>query len=192
MTLTASAGLASAGRTLAASNGPARAGLTLAVLAVWGLGVWAMWRGWRRRAARTPLPPLPAPPQLHGEDTVPPLAGVYLGTTLAGHWLDRVTGQHLSDRSVGWLQATARGVLIRRAGSEDLFVPQPSLQSVRTDSAHAGKVIVSGGVLVIGWEHGGAALESGFRGDDRSRHGELAAAIEELIGTTADAGQESS
>lgn len=180
--------------TLADGEGLARAGLTLGVLAVWGLGVFAMWRGWRRRAARTPLPPLPAPPELYGVDTVPPLAGVYLGTTLAGHWLDRVTGQRLSDRSVGWLQVTPCGVLIRRAGSEDLFVPQPSLRSVRTDSAHAGKVIVSGGVLVIGWEHGGAALETGFRGDDRSRHRELAAAIEDLMGaiTPADVTQETS
>lgn len=181
---------------LALSEGLARTALTSGVLAVWAAGVWAMWRGWRRRAERTALPDLPAAPELPGPDVLPRLAGVYLGTTLAGHWLERVTGQRLGDRTSGWLRVLPSGVLVRRPGSEDLFVPRPSLRSVRTDSAHSGKVIVSGGVLVIGWEHGGVALETGFRGDDRSRHREVAAAVDGLIRTsapgTADATRETS
>jgi hypothetical protein len=167
--------------TLALSEGLSRAALTAGVLAVWAVGVWAMWRGWRRRAERTALPALPAPPELPGPDLVPRLAGVYLGTTLAGHWLERVTGQRLADRTSGWLRVLPSGVLLRRPGSEDLFLPRDSLRSVRTDSAHSGKVIVSGGVVVIGWEHGGVALETGFRGDDRGRHREIAQAVEGLI-----------
>jgi hypothetical protein len=171
--------------TLALSDGVSRAALTAGVLAVWAVGVWAMWRGWRRRAHRTALPDLPPPPELPGPDVLPRLAGVYLGTTLAGHWLERVTGQRLGDRTSGWLRVLPSGVLVRRPGSEDLFLPRPALRSVRTDSAHSGKVVVSGGVLVIGWEHGGVALESGFRGDDRSRHREVTTAIEALIGAPA-------
>lgn len=167
--------------TVALSDGLSRAALTGGVLAVWAVGVWAMWRGWRRRAERTALPDLPAAPDVPGPDLVPRLAGVYLGTTLAGHWLDRVTGQRLSDRTSGWLRVLATGVLMRRPGSEDLFLPRSSLRSVRTDSAHSGKVIVSGGVLVLGWEHGGVALETGFRGDDRSRHREIAETVDGLI-----------
>ena len=173
-----------------------RIALTAGVLAVWALGVWAMWRGWRRRAERTALPDLPAVPQLPGHDVLPRLAGVYLGTTLAGHWLERVTGQRLGDRTSGWLRVLPAGVLVRRPGSEDLFLPRASLRSVRTDSAHSGKVIVTGGVLVIGWEHGGVELETGFRGDDRSRHREINDSIATLIGSTAadtaDATRESS
>jgi hypothetical protein len=170
--------------TLALSDGVARAALTAGVLAAWALGVWAMWRGWRHRAERTALPELPAKPDVPGHDLVPRLAGIYLGTTLAGHWLERVTDKHLGDRSSGWLRVLSTGVLLRRTGFEDLFVPLASLCSVRTDSAQAGKVIAPAGVLVIGWEHGGEALESGFRGDDRSRHREVMTAIETLIGTT--------
>ena len=64
--------------------------LTAAVLAVWLLATWGMWRGWRGRIARTALPAMPQAPELLGADLVEPLVGLYLGTTYAGAWLDRV------------------------------------------------------------------------------------------------------
>ncbi|MEO6715473.1 MAG: transporter [Mycobacteriales bacterium] len=158
-----------------------RIALTAGVLTVWLLGVWAMWRGWRRRITSTALPPLPTMPELPGADVAPPLVGVYLGTTYAGSWLDRVAGARLGERSTGWLRVLPAGVLIRRPGYDDLFVPAAALFSARTDSAHAGKVIGAEGVLIIEWRHGDTALETGFRGDDRSRHAAITEAVARLI-----------
>jgi hypothetical protein len=167
--------------TLAMSQGAARFLLTLGVLAVWALGVAGMWWGWRRRVRRTALAPLPTAPEIPGGDAVPALLGVYLGTTTAGRWLDRVADQRLGERSSGRLRVLRTGVLVRRAGFDDLYLPASALRDVRIDTAHAGKVIAGDGMLVIGWHHGGSDLETGFRGDDRSRHREVADAVRALV-----------
>lgn len=157
-----------------------RIALTAGVLAVWLLGVWGMWRGWRARIARTALPAMPLAPEMLGTDLVEPLVGLYLGTTYAGAWLDRVAAARLGERSSGWLRVLPTGLLLRRPSYDDVFVPAAALQSVRMDSAHAARVIGPDGVLVVGWQHGGQLLETGFRGDDQSRHAAVAAAISGL------------
>ena len=116
-----------------------------------------------------------------GADVTPPLVGVYLGTTYAGAWLDRVADARLGERSTGWLRVLPTGVLIRRPGYDDLFLPSGALGAARTDAAHAGRVIGAGGLIVVEWHHGGIALETGFRGDDRSRHAAIAEAINAMI-----------
>lgn len=158
-----------------------RIALTAGVLAIWSLGVWGMWRGWRGRIARTALPILPAAPELPGADVVVPLVGVYLGTTYAGAWLERVAASRLGEPSSGWLRVFPTGLLVRRPSYDDLFLPAGALLSVRTDTAHAGRVIAHDGLLVVGWRHGGQLLETGFRGNDRSRHAAVVAAVSELI-----------
>ena len=167
--------------TLAMSQGTARFLLTLGVLAVWAIGVAAMWRGWRRRVRRTALAPLPKAPEIPGGDVVPVLLGVYLGTTTAGRWLDRVAHQRLGGRSSGRLRVLRTGLLVRRAGFDDLYIPAAALRDVRIDTAHAGKVIAGDGMLVVRWQHGGADLETGFRGDHRGRHREVAGAVRALV-----------
>ncbi|MDQ1709688.1 MAG: hypothetical protein QOG49_1073 [Frankiaceae bacterium] len=158
-----------------------RIALTAGVLAVWALGVFGMWRGWRGRVARTALPALPAVPEVPGADVIEPLVGVYLGTTYAGAWLERVAAARLGERSTGWLRVLPTGVLIRRPSYDDLFVPAAAVESSRTDTAHAGKVIAGDGLLVVRWRHGESTLETGFRGDDRSRHAAVAATITQTM-----------
>jgi hypothetical protein len=162
-----------------------RIALTAGVLAVWLLGVWGMWRGWRARVARTALAPLPVPPEFPGADVVEPLVGMYLGTTSAG-WLDRVAASGLGERGNGWLRVLPAGVLIRRPSYDDLFLPAEAVESARVDVAHAGRVIGHDGLFVVSWRHGGIPLETGFRGDDRSRHASVVAAI---VATTHSADQ---
>jgi hypothetical protein len=158
-----------------------RIGLTAGVLALWLLGVWGMWRGWRGRAARTALPDLPVAPEVPGADVVEPLIGLYLGTTDGSGWLARVAAARLGERSGGWLRVLPTGVLIRRPSYDDLFIPADALDWVRMDSAHAGRVIGPGGVLVICWRHAGRTLETGFRGDDKSRHVQAHDAMSQLV-----------
>lgn len=159
--------------------------LTGGTIAVWLLGVWGMWRGWQARVARTSLAALPIAPELPGADLVESLVGVYLGTTQAGGWLERVAAARLGERSTGWLRVLPAGLVIRRPSYDDLFIPTEALRAARTDSAHAGRVLGPDGALVISWQHDGRSLETGFRGDDRSRHAALAAAIQARITTVA-------
>lgn len=158
-----------------------RIALTAGTLAVWLLGVWGMWRGWRGRVARTALASLPVAPEVPGADLIEPLVGSYLGTTYAGEWLERVASQRLGERSSGWLRVLPTGLVIRRPSYDDLFVPAAALRCARTDSAHSGRLLGPDGALVINWQHQGNDLETGFRGDDRSRHAAVAAAVEALV-----------
>lgn len=159
-----------------------RIALTLAVIGVWLLGVLAMWRGWRARARRTQLADLPALPDLPGADVIAPLVGIYLGTTYAGQWLERITSSGLGERSSGWLRVLPTGIVLRRPSYDDVFVPAEALLSARVDTAHAGRFIGPQGVVVIGWRHDDRLLETGFHGEYRSRHAEVVAAVSELIG----------
>ncbi|MEP7055504.1 MAG: transporter [Actinomycetota bacterium] len=158
-----------------------RIALTAGVLAVWLLGVWGMWRGWRARVARTAIADLPVAPEVPGADLVQPLIGLYLGTTAADGWLDRVAAGRLGERSSGWLRVVPTGVLIRRPSYDDLFIPAGTLESVRTDKGHAGRVVGADGVVIVGWRHGGRRLDTGFRGDDRGGHAPVCAAISGLV-----------
>jgi len=161
---------------------PVRLALTALVLAVAVLGALGMRRGWRRRAARyDDLPPLPAAPADPGVDRLPPAAGLYVGTTVAGDWLERVVAAGLADRSAGRLRLSDAGVLIERAGANVLFLPAQAVTGARVDNALAGKVIGPGGLLVVSWSHGGRGLDTGFRADDHRLHPVWAGAVAELV-----------
>ncbi len=167
--------------TVALAEPATRALLTSGVLACWLLGVLMMWRGWRARGRRIVVPPLPVTDEPAGTDLVSPLVGVYLGTTVGGQWLERVTARRLGGRSAGYLRALPTGVAVRRPGYDDLFVPTPQLLGARLDRAHAGKVVAGKGLLVLTWRHGGQELETGFRAQDPRRHGELVDVISGMI-----------
>ena len=158
-----------------------RIALTAGVAGVWLLGVWGMWRGWQARIARTALPALPALPAVPGVDLVEPLVGMYLGTTYAGRWLERIAAARLGERSTGWLRVLPTGLLIRRPSYDDLFLPIATIESARTDVAHAGRVLGRDGLILASWRHGGQSLETGFRCDDKSRHAAVVATISEMI-----------
>ncbi len=151
--------------------------LTLLVLVGAALCLAAMAWGWRRRARRQEpaLAPLPQAPGDPGTPLVAPMDGVYIGTVGAGGWQDRIVARGLGRRAGGDLVITAAGMDV--AG---LWLPRASLRSARIDDALAGKVMPGAGLLVVGWEHAGSALESGFRGQ-ASRYAEVLTAIDGLL-----------
>lgn len=141
--------------------------LIFAVLFVVALA--AMRLGWRNRGRRqADLPPLPPIPGSAGPDVAPPLTGMYIGTTTALHWQDRIVVHGLGERAAATAHLSAAGVIIDREGSEAIFVPNGALLDARVEAAIAGKVIGTGGLLVLRWRHGGRELDTGLRGDDRS------------------------
>ena len=156
----------------------ARLLLTLGTLLFAGVLYALMWKGWRgrqRRQGDLPAPP-PAPDQ-PWRVVVGAVPGLFVGTTSAGQWLDRIAVHSLADRSAGWLTVIGTGVVIEREGLPDLYLPYDALLDAAPGDALAGKVVGKDGLLLLTWRLGARTLESGFRADDHAQHRRIADAV---------------
>lgn len=162
---------------------PGYIGWSVGLLIVIGLVYWLMRQGWNwRRTLQSDLPELPAVPADPGTVLLE-AEGRYHGTTTAGNWLDRVVAHGLGTRSLVELTLTEQGLLARRPGDTDLWIPAEHLTGARTDSGIAGKVVPAG-LLVVTWTHHGSALDSGFRADHPDEHAAWVEAVEQLATRT--------
>ena len=156
--------------------------LTLAAVA----GLYAlMLKGWRSRQRRQvdlPEPPTSAAPL---EPLMPAVPGLFIGTTSAADWLDRIAVHDLGHRASGWLTVATDGVHVEREGLPELYLPYDAVQSVATGDALAGKVVGKDGMLLVDWRLGDRLLTSGFRADDHAEHQRLVKAIDEHLMETA-------
>ena len=159
--------------------------LTLAVLAVCVLAGYGLLVGWRHRAERQQgLPELPSVPADFGPELATALTGLYVSTTTAGNWQDRIVAHGLGRRANGTAELTADGVLIDRINDDAIFLPVGSLTAVGTAPGIAGKVMgLPNGVLIVSWRLGDVELDSGFRADDPQLQAAWIAAAGPLIGT---------
>jgi hypothetical protein len=150
---------------------------TLLVLAAGYLG---MYRGWRNRQSRqADLAPLPTAP----EHTIRGVEGVYVATTSAGDWMDRIAVHELGVRSNADLAVSEAGLIFHRQGAADVFIPADHLTGVRTDRGIAGKVTAEkSGLVVVTWTHDGRELDTGFRPRRKADTAALTASISTLIG----------
>ncbi len=123
----------------------------------------AMGLGWRRRTARAraALPRLPEVPSL-GEPRLGPLEATYLSTAVAADRLARVAAHGLAVRAVAEVEVHEEGVLVRRAGAADLFVPTAALRAVTRASGMAGTAVGTERVVVLRWAHDGVELDTGL------------------------------
>jgi hypothetical protein len=146
-----------------------RAELVLLFFGLFLLAIAGMWWGWQNRAKRQArLPELPAVPAELGADLAPELTGLYVGTTVATQWQDRIVARGLGQRADSVARLTSSGVLIERQGGEPIFVPSAQLLDARLEPALAGKVVGQGGLLVLRWHHGDLDLDTGLRADDKT------------------------
>ena len=152
--------------------------LTLATLAFCA-GIYAlMYWGWRnRRRRQSDLPPPPSPPEVPGRVLVGAVPGLYVGTTSADDWLDRIAVHRLGHRASGWLAVHDDGVHIEREGLAELYLPFELLDDVEVGDALAGKVVARGGMLLLSWRLGSRQVLTGFRADDHAQHRRLADAV---------------
>lgn len=143
----------------------------LAVLAF--LAISAMMRGWLRRARRQAaligqLPPLP---DSVGPPVIAATAGLYVGSTLAPNWLDRIAVGDLGDRAKAVLTRYPEGIMVKRSGAAPIWIPEESITAIRTERGLAGKVVSRDGILAIRWRlPSGTEIDTGFRGDDRRKY----------------------
>jgi hypothetical protein len=162
--------------------------LVLVVVAVFVLCAAAMWWGWRNRARRqaAALPAFPALPAWwrDGEPERAPLlpvtSGVYVGTTTAGNWQDRIAVADIGFRAAAQLVLFDGGLVVSRTGASPLWIPAETLRAARTDRALAGKVMSADGLLVVRWQLGDHLLDSGFRGDDKDSYPRWVAELNRL------------
>jgi hypothetical protein len=154
----------------------------VAVLAgVVALAYYGMWLGWRHRAQRQA--DLAEPSWL--DDLVEPpsggVAGTYVSTTAAGHWLDRIAAHGLGTLSKATVASDAQSLQIRRSGARGFRIPADALVGVRRERGIAGKVRDPGGVVVITWRLGGHELDTGFRPDHKVDLGQVERSVVDLM-----------
>lgn len=144
-----------------------------------------MLRGWRKRQRRQGF--LPAPPRSTGSGTtlVGGVPGLFVGTTFADDWLNRVAAHGLCDRATADLRLDTDGVHIDRDGATEIFVPYADIDDATIGDKLAGKVMGAGGLLILRWRLGESVLTSAFRADDHSQHERLAGQIRAQAKVTA-------
>ena len=163
------------------TNWPARIVLVVVVLALIALALWGMRRGWRNRQARQAW--IPAPLDEPGDAVLSdPVEGLYIGSALAGDWMDRVAVHDLGVRSRATMQWGPQGIYLDRVGAMSVFIPANDIQAVRLDRGVAGTVKAKDSVIVVTWRLGDAAIDTGFRAD----HGDGHAAVLDGLAETFD------
>lgn len=148
-----------------------RTAWTIVLFLCWLGLIGLMYLGWRGRARRQAerIGELPAVPDDLGAPLLPESTGLYVGSTIAPSWQDRIAVRDLGFRAVCALSRWERGILLERKGASTIWIPAESVRAVRTERGLAGKVMTRDGLLVIRWElPSGTEIDTGFRGDDKA------------------------
>jgi hypothetical protein len=145
-----------------------------AVLAVLiALAIRQMLRGWLHRAQRQAqlIGTLPQLPDTVGPALIPATKGLYVGSTLAPSWLDRIAVGDLGFRAKAVLTRYPEGIMLQRTGAGPIWIPDDSIEAIRTEKGIAGKAMTHEGILAIRWRlPSGAEIDTGFRADDRREY----------------------
>ncbi|HWJ84669.1 MAG TPA: hypothetical protein VNR62_04525 [Cellulomonas sp.] len=159
------------------------------LLAVLALVLWGMRAGWNHRRTRTAdlVGVLPVAPAELGSAHGAPIDAVYVSTTAAGDWLDRVVAQDLGVRSPATVSVHDAGVLIARTGAPDVFIPTSTLRTAGTAPGMAGKFVGKDGLVVLTWQPDPAherGLDTGLRPQHHADGPVLVDAVSTLIAGT--------
>lgn len=134
-----------------------------------------MMRSWLRRA-REQLPivgALPPLPDTVGPAIIPDIAGLYVGSTIVPDPLNRIVVNELGDRSKATLTRYPEGIMVKRTGARPIWIPDESITAIRTEDFMAGKAVPRQGILAIRWRlPSGTEIDTGFRGNDRTKYGD--------------------
>lgn len=156
-----------------------RALLVLALAALVVLIFYGMWRGWVHRQRRqSDLPPFPVMPEgISAPELLPAETGLYVGTTYAGDWQDRIAVGDIGHRANATARLWPEGLLLEREGASPLWIPRESVVDARVDHKLANKVVPGAGLWVVSWRHGDRVLDTGFRPDEKETQEQWAKSI---------------
>jgi hypothetical protein len=132
-----------------------------------------MLRGWLRRARRQAqlIGTLPSLPDTVGPALIPATKGLYVGSTLAPSWLDRIAVGDLGYRAKAVLTRYPEGIMLQRTGAEPIWIPDDAIAAIRTEKGIAGNAMTHEGILAIRWRlPSGTEIDTGFRADDRRQY----------------------
>jgi hypothetical protein len=130
-----------------------------------------MMRGWLHRARRQAqlIGRLPSLPDTVGPAVIPAIKGLYVGSTLAPSWLDRIAVGDLGYRAKAVLTRYPEGIMLQRAGTGPIWIPDDAIAAIRTEKGIAGKAMTHEGILAIRWRlPSGTEIDTGFRADNRA------------------------
>ncbi len=132
-------------------------------------------RGWRHRAERQValIGQLPALPETVGPALIPGIKGLYVGSTLAPSWQDRIAVGDLGYRTKAVLTRYPEGAMLQRSGATPIWIPDEAITAIRTERGIAGKAMTHNGILAIRWRlPSGTEIDTGFRAEDRQQYDE--------------------
>ena len=132
-----------------------------------------MLHGWLHRAQRQAklIGTLPSLPDTVGPALIPATKGLYVGSTLAPSWLDRIAVGDLGYRAKAVLTRYPEGIMVERIRANPIWIPQESITEIRTERGIAGKVGARNGILAIRWRlPSGVEIDTGFRAADRGEY----------------------
>jgi hypothetical protein len=130
-----------------------------------------MMRGWLRRAQRQAqlIGTLPSMPDTVGPALIPAIKGLYVGSTLAPSWLDRIAVGDLGYRAKAVLTRYPEGIMLQRTGTGPIWIPDEAIAAIRKEKGIAGKAMTHEGILAIRWRlPSGTEIDTGFRADNRA------------------------
>lgn len=135
-------------------------------IAMIGLIFWG-WRGRQKRQADA-IGTFPGVPEDLGPTLIEASTGLYVGSTIAPSWQDRIAVGDIGHRATAELSRYEAGILLERTGESTIWIPQDCVRAIRTERGLAGKVMTKDGLLVIRWVlPTGTEIDTGFRADDK-------------------------
>ena len=110
---------------------------------------------------------LPAMPDTVGPVIVPATKGLYVGSTLAPSWQDRIAVGDLGYRTKAVLTRYPEGIMLQRSGGGPIWIPDERSPRSAPRRGIAGKALTHEGILAIRWRlPSGTEIDTGFRADD--------------------------
>ncbi len=144
--------------------------LAAVVVVLIGFFIRQILRGWRHRMERQVelIGNLPSLPDTVGPVLTGPTKGLYVGSTVAPNWNDRIAAAGLGFRSKGVLTRYPEGIMVQRSGIGPIWIPDELIQAIRSERAITGKALTHDGIIAVRWRlPSGTEIDTGFRADDR-------------------------
>ncbi|MCU1544563.1 MAG: hypothetical protein JWM50_2428 [Microbacteriaceae bacterium] len=122
--------------------------------------------GWRARKRRQSALGEPQHPPADLGVSAGDFPGLYVATTIAGEPLNRVAVRGLGFRARTTVSVSTAGVVLPVAGQVDTFIPAGDVTAVGRASWAIDRVVEPDGLVFVGWNLGGDAVDSYFRVED--------------------------